>query len=473
MIFAAYGLWIAAFVFDIILKPAASLANTSVVLISVCEKQLPVPSELSPYIELVLCPGRQQPWNCARDQTARLLDEMNDIVKYQWQMLKAEADRELNTTLLQRGFSSSDVKEKPSTILKKIEIGTNFIQNFVEQTADVVMGRERNDYDDEEDDDDDDEDENDDDDDDVEENVINKNSKTKTDNKNQIQKKQAEELKKKGQISHLQPALVLVQSQKPQHGISLGGHGGGGHGGHGGGHLSNLIGHKIGHKLKKKKKRPFGGHGGLLGGGHGGSLMSFFHQNSEIGTSALSFLEDLLDSGVSGIPHTHGLSSINNGRSIGVGRGKKKKKKALMKLMLIGTIIKGKIELLLKILSAHLQVKFFAIALVGLIINIARFWIDIRRGGVPQKHHYEDHGNIASGDDWTAGTGPSSNSGYWKRSLGEKKREAKSFPPSEENSSTSYGNSPVYTNNAEHFSAGAYNSDPSYLAYSSQLPSYY
>ena len=68
-----------------------------------------------------------------------------------------------------------------------------------------------------------------------------------------------------------------------------------------------------------------------------------------------------------------------------VTRGKKKKKKALMKLMLLATILKGKIELLLKILSAHLQIKFFAIALVGLIINIARFWVDLKRGGSSQK----------------------------------------------------------------------------------------
>lgn len=53
--------------------------------------------------------------------------------------------------------------------------------------------------------------------------------------------------------------------------------------------------------------------------------------------------------------------------------------------MLWGTIIKGKIELLLKILSAHLQIKFFLIALVGLLINIARFWIDVKKSHAPQK----------------------------------------------------------------------------------------
>lgn len=69
-----------------------------------------------------------------------------------------------------------------------------------------------------------------------------------------------------------------------------------------------------------------------------------------------------------------------------VTRGKKKKKrKAFAKLALAGTLIKAKIELLLKILGAHLQIKFFAIALIGLLINIARFWIDVKRGGTPSK----------------------------------------------------------------------------------------
>ncbi|XP_055686601.1 uncharacterized protein LOC129791945 isoform X3 [Lutzomyia longipalpis] len=85
---------------------------------------------------------------------------------------------------------------------------------------------------------------------------------------------------------------------------------------------------------------------------------------------------------------------------------KKKKKKALMKLLLLGAIVKGKIELLLKLLSAHLQLKFLAIAAIGLLVNIARFWIDLKKGHSPQKHHYDDHG-----DDWNGG------GGYWKRSI--------------------------------------------------------
>lgn len=56
-----------------------------------------------------------------------------------------------------------------------------------------------------------------------------------------------------------------------------------------------------------------------------------------------------------------------------------------MKLFIIGAALKAKIELLLKILSFKLQLKFFAVALIGLLINIARFWLDFKKQPSPQK----------------------------------------------------------------------------------------
>lgn len=67
------------------------------------------------------------------------------------------------------------------------------------------------------------------------------------------------------------------------------------------------------------------------------------------------------------------------------GKGKKKKRRALMKLLLIGAVLKAKIELLLKIIATHLQIKFFIVAVIGLVVNIARFWVDLKRGQQPQK----------------------------------------------------------------------------------------
>lgn len=55
----------------------------------------------------------------------------------------------------------------------------------------------------------------------------------------------------------------------------------------------------------------------------------------------------------------------------------------MMKMLFLGAIVKSKIELLLRVLSFHLQVKFFAVAIASLMINLARFWIDLKKQ--PQK----------------------------------------------------------------------------------------
>lgn len=56
-----------------------------------------------------------------------------------------------------------------------------------------------------------------------------------------------------------------------------------------------------------------------------------------------------------------------------------------MKLLVLGAVLKAKIEMLLKILSFKLQLKFLAIAAIGLLINLARFWVDVKKSHHPQK----------------------------------------------------------------------------------------
>ncbi|KAL4710364.1 hypothetical protein ACJJTC_003761, partial [Scirpophaga incertulas] len=72
---------------------------------------------------------------------------------------------------------------------------------------------------------------------------------------------------------------------------------------------------------------------------------------------------------------------------------KKKKKKAILKLLILGAVLKAKIGTLLQILSFKLQVKFFIIALIGLGINLARLWIDLKNkhSHQPQKVIYYEH----------------------------------------------------------------------------------
>lgn len=47
-------------------------------------------SEISPYLDLALCPIRAEPWSCARQKTARVLDLWDDELQVQWQKLKGE-----------------------------------------------------------------------------------------------------------------------------------------------------------------------------------------------------------------------------------------------------------------------------------------------------------------------------------------------------------------------------------------------
>lgn len=72
-----------------------------------------------------------------------------------------------------------------------------------------------------------------------------------------------------------------------------------------------------------------------------------------------------------------------NLKILGKGKKGKKHKKGLMKMFFLGAVVKSKIEMLLKVLSFHLQLKFFAIALINMVINLARFWIDLKKQ--PQK----------------------------------------------------------------------------------------
>ncbi|XP_041773216.1 uncharacterized protein LOC121594226 isoform X3 [Anopheles merus] len=153
-----------------------------------------------------------------------------------------------------------------------------------------------------------------------------------------------------------------------------------------------------------------------------------------------------------------------------LGKRKGKKKKTFMKLFILGAALKAKIELLLKILSFKLQLKFFAVALIGLLINIARFWIDFKKQPSPQKviyyehaqhqHHYDDHGDGDFG-------------GYWKRSLHNvHDDEGPSYPGGHDRAERYdepylYRN-PKYTPSANHYAPQL--ADPHAMAYQQQRP---
>uniref|UniRef100_A0A1I8N2G5 Uncharacterized protein n=1 Tax=Musca domestica TaxID=7370 RepID=A0A1I8N2G5_MUSDO len=419
---------------------------------------------VSPYLDLVLCPIRAEPWSCARQQSGRILDIWDNELHSQWQKLKVEADQQLNATLERRGYSASElvIKEKPSTILKKIEIGTNYMKEYLSESLDGFLGREydygqsfkvhndiqndqapseNDEVDDTEnddeagdgDDDDDDEDETDNDNDDEEDEGDSKNTAIINDNASngnefieieshdngdqhttdelkdandrfKRKKGNRNKNKKKGsQHDIASQAANLLVIQPLEHQLAEAEH-----------HVQEVV-HKV--KPAKRKGKPLKDKRRKRKKGDDVTTV-VVEQEPSTDHLSLGLLDALSDFDVLEEGGKRKKRPLKYGRSIGVTRGKKKKKKkAIQKFILLGSFLKAKIELLLKILGAHLQIKFFAIALIGLLINIARFWIDVKRGGVPQKvvyvehahhqHHYEDHG-----EDWSESGG-----GYWKRSL--------------------------------------------------------
>lgn len=91
----------------------------------------------------------------------------------------------------------------------------------------------------------------------------------------------------------------------------------------------------------------------------------------------------------------------------------KKKKKLLAKLMPIFMLVKAKISLLLQMISTHFQIKFFKIAVISLIVNIARFWIDLKKSHQPDKIVYYEHAHHQHHYD------PDDHGDYWRRSTEE------------------------------------------------------
>ncbi|KZC08627.1 PREDICTED: uncharacterized protein LOC107186806 [Dufourea novaeangliae] len=98
------------------------------------------------------------------------------------------------------------------------------------------------------------------------------------------------------------------------------------------------------------------------------------------------------------------------------GRRKKfgKKKKQLQKLLGLAMLFKAKLSLLLQLVSTHLQVKFFVIAVITLILNAARFWLDIKKSHPAKVIYYEhaQHQHHYDHDDHEHSGG----GGYWGRS---------------------------------------------------------
>ncbi|XP_054279632.1 uncharacterized protein LOC128997879 [Macrosteles quadrilineatus] len=138
---------------------------------------------------------------------------------------------------------------------------------------------------------------------------------------------------------------------------------------------------------------------------------------------------DLLASGLSQWypADTEEGKSAGGDNDIEQARGHKKKvkkaiKKAILKLIIVGLLIKQKIKMLLMAAQTFLQFKFLLVAIVYVVSNIVKIWLDIKSKHHPQKviyyenahhqHHYEPEHHDFDEHEHGGGWG-----GLWGRSI--------------------------------------------------------
>ncbi|KAM0729559.1 hypothetical protein ACS0PU_003436 [Formica fusca] len=133
---------------------------------------------------------------------------------------------------------------------------------------------------------------------------------------------------------------------------------------------------------------------------------------AQAGNIIAEIVDDLQETGAEGIIEEDDAQddNVEEARKKKFG---KKKKKHLQKLLALAMLIKAKIGLLLQLISTHFQLKFFVIAVISLILNAARFWIEIKKNQPSKVIYYEhaQHQHHYDHDDHEHG--------YWGRSSNE------------------------------------------------------
>ncbi|XP_035789731.1 uncharacterized protein LOC118465518 isoform X2 [Anopheles albimanus] len=406
----------------------------------------------SAILETALCLMKSNPGQCVRQQAARVLGNWEDILNTKKMEILAEADKEVTSRQQSRGLSEAEVaRGKPSTLMEQIETGLGVLSDFVSEGVDEYVSDEE-------------------------------------------KVKAGDEATSKTHIHHLlhklgnggQANAVLARTEtedyrdpfaavedglveyaglaaaSPDKALGRGkqegdqvdfGIGSGEHSaGTGGGSRSGAIGGTVGRSLAGPVRPP------------SPSVTPVKQAEEKMEQEQ----ETLVDRAGASESEGRRASAAVRFEDDDVGelrrrrKHKHKKKKTFMKLFIIGAALKAKIELLLKILSFKLQLKFFAVALIGLLINIARFWLDFKKQPSPQKviyyehaqhqHHYDDHG-----DDF---------GGYWQRSLHGVHDDE---PYQRQDELNAYRN-PKLAQQVPHHAAASRLADPHALAYQQQRP---
>ncbi|KAH0946747.1 hypothetical protein HN011_006474 [Eciton burchellii] len=132
----------------------------------------------------------------------------------------------------------------------------------------------------------------------------------------------------------------------------------------------------------------------------------------QAGSIIAEIVDDLRETGGKGIIEEDNAQDDKKETARGK-KGDKKKKKYIQKFMGMAMMIKAKLSLLLQLISTHMQFKFFAIAILSLILNATRFWLEIKRNQPSKVIYYEhaQHQHHYDHDDH--------DHGYWGRSSNE------------------------------------------------------
>ncbi|XP_058459146.1 uncharacterized protein LOC131435357 isoform X2 [Malaya genurostris] len=282
----------------------------------------------SAILESLLCAVRSNPWLCIRQQAGRMLDNWEDILDAKKREMMEDADKECQQRSLKDDARNSP-KVTPSDLINQIEDGLGTISDYVSDGVDGIVSA--------------------------------RNQKSNDDQASP--KKHLHHILKLGKTDYngtsqglartaaeFDDGIAAVEDGLVDYGFDAG--------------LEKAIGRgkRVGDQDIGFGDDEHHGHG-AGGGSESEASESNTDEGSEIGR--------------------------NDGGGGGFFRKRKgKKKKTYIKLFMLGAALKGKIELLLKILSFHLQLKFFAIAAIGLLINIGRFWFDLKKQPQPQKEIY-------------------------------------------------------------------------------------
>lgn len=111
--------------------------------------------------------------------------------------------------------------------------------------------------------------------------------------------------------------------------------------------------------------------------------------------------------------HSH-ISLINIICFVGKTIKKKNKMMTTIKLLIIGAILKSKIDIALKLFSAAVQTKIFFLLLTMLMIQKLKLLVDLKKSSEPKKEIYYEqsqHDHHYDGDIW----GREDEGGLWGR----------------------------------------------------------